>query len=50
MAYCLERDVATYNMSKRVDEKKPKYFEHSNLVYKLFDGRILALFEQELID
>lgn len=39
-----------YNMSKRVDEKKLKYFEHSNLVYKLFDGRILALFEQELID
>lgn len=50
LAYCLERDAATYNVSKRVDEKKPKYFEHSNLVYKSFDGRILALFEQELID
>lgn len=50
MAYCLERDIATYNISKRIDEKKLKYFEYSNLVYKLFDGRILALFEQELID
>lgn len=37
-------------MSKRIDEKKLKYFEYSNLVYKLFDGRILTLFEQELLD